>query len=103
MRMPFRIPMKKILVIGFALALSGCGIAARSSVQRSDMGINQAYLGCLMYRPDILECSDLRWGAKLALYNEIKPQTGVSVTNIEKVDKAIEEATSVKTSQASVK
>lgn len=100
MGMPFRIPIKKILVFGFALALSGCGMAVKNSVQTNDMGINGAYLVCLMRRPDILECTDLRRGAELALYNKMKPQAGVSITNIERaIDKAIEKATPVNTKQ----
>lgn len=49
------------------------------------MGITEAYLGCLMYSSDILECEDLRWGAQLALYNKMKSQAGViSIADIKK-------------------
>jgi hypothetical protein len=70
---------KKILVLGFALALSSCGMVAKDSVPYNDLGITEAYLGCLMYRPDILECKDLKFAAEQARYNKIKPPAGRTI------------------------
>jgi len=74
---------KSILVFGFALALSGCGIPAKDSIKRNETGITQAYLGCLLYSSDILKCQDLRWGAMLALSNRKQPST-VSIEDLKK-------------------
>ena len=75
---------KKILFFLFALVLSGCGMSGKNSVQTSQEGITQAYLGCLMYSSDILKCQDLRWGALLALSNRQRETT----ITIEDLDKA---------------
>ncbi len=72
-------PIKKILVLGFALALSSCGMVGKDQVQNNELGIRERYLGCLMYRPDILECEDLQWGAEQALYNKIKTPAGTTI------------------------
>jgi hypothetical protein len=87
-----RISIKIVLIVGFAIALSGCGIAEKSPFQQNEAGINEAYLGCLMYGPDILKCADLRWSAQQAIYNNIKPRGGVTIEDINK-------ATPIKTDQ----
>jgi starvation-inducible outer membrane lipoprotein len=74
---------RKILFFGFVLALSGCGMSGKNSVQTSQEGLTQAYLGCLMYSSDILKCQDLRWGAMLALSNRQK-QTTVTIEDLDK-------------------
>jgi len=57
------------------LVLSGWGISGKSVVQKNQMGINESYIGCLMFDNDpnsTQKCSDLRWGSEQALYNNIK-------------------------------
>lgn len=74
----------KILAFILALVLFGCAAASKSSVQRNEAGINEAYLGCLMFGPDIQECSDLRWGAEQALYNKIQTPSTVTIKDLKK-------------------
>jgi starvation-inducible outer membrane lipoprotein len=78
----FRTVVKKILVFVFVLVLSGCGISGKSTVQKNEEGINEAYLGCLMHRTDIQECSDLRWGSEQALYNNTKTPSNITVKDL---------------------
>ncbi len=92
MEMLCRLSIKMILIAGLAIALSGCGIAEKSPLQQNEAGINEAYLGCLMYGPDILECSDLRWSAQQTIYNNIKPRGGATIEDINR-------ATPIKTDQ----
>jgi starvation-inducible outer membrane lipoprotein len=73
----------RILLCSFALVLPGCGMSAKNSVQTSQEGITQAYLGCLMYSSDILKCQDLRWGAMLALSNRQK-ETNITIEDLDK-------------------
>ncbi|MGE5445236.1 MAG: hypothetical protein ACM3SR_11660 [Ignavibacteriales bacterium] len=83
----FRISIKKILIFAFALALFGCVGASKSSVQNNEQGINEAYLGCLMFNNDnngIQKCSDLRWGAEEALYNNIKTPSSTTIKDLKK-------------------
>jgi starvation-inducible outer membrane lipoprotein len=82
-RIQIRKNIKRILISVFALTLFGCGIPAKNSIRRNETGINQAYLGCLMYSSDILKCQDLRWGAMLALSNMKQPST-VSIEDLKK-------------------
>jgi hypothetical protein len=87
MRILFRTIIKKMLVFGFVLVLFGCGISGRSTVQRNEQGINEAYLGCLMFSSDnnpVQRCSDLRWGSEQALYNSVKTPSKTTVEDLKK-------------------
>jgi len=86
MGMPFRRSINKLLIFAFALFLFGCAWASKSSVQRNEAGISEAYLGCLMFSNSnniVQECSDLRWGAEQALYN-IKTPSTVTIKDLKK-------------------
>ncbi len=79
--------LKKILIFVFALILLGCAGTSKSSVQKNEAGINEAYLGCLMFNNDnnsIQNCSDLRWGAQQALYNNIKTPSSTTIKDLKK-------------------
>lgn len=79
--------MKRVLILGFILVLSGWEITEKSAVRKNQMEINEAYLECLMFDNDpnsIQKCSDLRWGAKQALYNKIKVTPNIAVDDLEK-------------------
>ena len=81
----FRAIIKKMLILGFVLALFGCGVSEKSAVQKNEEGINEAYLGCLMFDNDsnsIQKCSDLRWGCEQALYNNIKTPSNITVKDL---------------------
>jgi uncharacterized lipoprotein len=81
----FRTVIKKILIFVFVLVLSGCGISGKSTVQRNDAGIKEAYLGCLMFDNDnnsIQKCSDMRWGSEQALYNNSKTPSNITVKDL---------------------
>jgi ABC-type dipeptide/oligopeptide/nickel transport system ATPase subunit len=83
----FRTVIKKILVFGFVLVLFGCGISGKSTIQRNEAGINEAYLGCLMFDNDnnsIQKCSDLRWGSEQALYNNVKTPSNITVKDLKR-------------------
>ena len=83
----FRAIIKKMLILGFVLALFGCGVSEKSAVQKNDAGINEAYLGCLMYSSDnnpIQKCSDLRWGSEQALYNNMKTPSKTTIEDLKK-------------------
>ena len=78
---------KKILILGFVLVLSGWGISGKSAVQKNEVGINEAYLGCLMFNNDqngIQKCSDLRWGSEQALYNNVKTPSNITVKDLKR-------------------
>ena len=79
----FTTAIKEILIFALVLILSGHGISGRSAIQRNGAGINEAYLGCLMYGSDILECQDLRWGAERALHNK-KTQSNITMEDLKK-------------------
>ena len=82
----FRI-IKRVLILGFVLVLSGWGISEKSAVQKNEEGINEAYLGCLMFDNDsnsIQKCSDIRWGSEQALYNKMKVPSNITVKDLEK-------------------
>lgn len=86
MGMPFRTLKKEILIFTLMLFLFGCAAASKSSVQRNEVGINQSYLGCLMFSNSnnvVQECSDMRWGAEQALYN-IKTPSTVTIKDLKK-------------------
>ncbi len=86
MGMPFRTLIKEILIFTLVLFLFGCAGASKSSVQRNEAGINQSYLGCLMFSNSnnvVQECSDMRWGAEQALYN-IKTPSTVTIKDLKK-------------------
>jgi hypothetical protein len=83
----FRTSIKKILMFVLALVLFGCAGASKSSVQKNEAAINEAYLGCLMFDNDnnsVQKCSDLRWGSEQALYNNIKTPSTVNIKNLKK-------------------
>ncbi len=83
----FRAIIKEVLVLGIILILSGCGISGRNVAQKDEAGINEAYLGCLMFNNDnnsIQNCSDLRWGAQQALYNNIKTPSSITIKDLKK-------------------
>jgi hypothetical protein len=65
----FTTAIKEILIFALVLILSGHGISGRSAIQRNGAGINEAYLGCLMYGSDILECQDLTGCCPKAFYD----------------------------------
>jgi hypothetical protein len=78
---------KRVLILGFVLVLSGWGISEKSTVQKNEAGINEAYLGCLMFDNDsnsVQKCSDMRWGSEQALYNNIKAPSNITVKDLEK-------------------
>jgi hypothetical protein len=63
------------------------GISGKSSIQRNEEGINESYLGCLMFDNDpnsIQKCSDLRWGSEQALYNNSKTSSNITVKDLKK-------------------
>jgi hypothetical protein len=79
--------LKKVLISVFALILFGCAGTSKSSVQKNESGIKEAYLGCLMFNNNpnsVQECSDLRWGSEQALYNNIKTPSTVNIKNLKK-------------------
>jgi hypothetical protein len=79
---------KGILILGFVLVLSGWGISGKSAVQKNEAGINESYIGCLMFDNDnnsIQKCSDLRWGSEQALYNNIKTPSNITVKDLERI------------------
>ena len=81
----FRTSIKKILVFALALVLFGCAGASKSSVQKNEAAINEAYLGCLMFDNDnnsVQKCSDLRWGSEQALYNNTKTPSNITVKDL---------------------
>ncbi|MER3445867.1 MAG: hypothetical protein C4291_03085 [Candidatus Dadabacteria bacterium] len=83
----FRRSIKRILVLTLILSLFGCAGTPKSPVQRNERGINEAYLGCLMFNNDnnsVQECSDLRWGAEQALYNNMKTPSTVTIKDLRK-------------------
>jgi hypothetical protein len=78
---------KRVLILGFVLVLTGWGLTQKSAVQKNEMGINEAYLGCVTFDNDtnrIQKCSDLRWGSEQALYNNIKAPSNITVKDFEK-------------------
>ena len=79
----FTTAIKEILIFAIVLILSGHGISGEISAQKNVGGINEAYLGCLMYGSDILECQDLRWGAERALHNK-KTQSNITIEDLKK-------------------
>lgn len=78
----FTTAIKEILIFAIVLILSGHGISGISA-QKNVGGINEAYLRCLMYGSDILECQDLRWGAERALHNK-KTQSNITIEDLKK-------------------
>lgn len=82
-----RVIIRKMLILGFVLTLSSCGISGRNAVQNNEAGINEAYLGCLMFNNDnngIQKCSDLQWGAQQAIYNNIKTPSSTTIKDLKK-------------------
>jgi hypothetical protein len=62
-------------------------ISGKSTVQKNEEGINEAYLGCLMFDSDnnpVQKCSDQRWGAEQALYNNMKTPSNITVEDLKK-------------------
>lgn len=75
---------RKMLILVFVLPLFGCGMSGRSTVQKNEAGINEAYLECLMRHSDIQECSDLRLGAQQALYNNMTIPSSTTIKDLKK-------------------
>lgn len=78
--------LKKAFILVFALLLFGCAGTSKSLVQRNEAGINEAYLGCLMFNNNnsIQECSDLKWGAQQALYYNMKTPSTITIKDLKK-------------------
>ena len=86
MRTQFR-TVKRVLILVLVLVLSGWRISGKSVVQKNQMGINESYIGCLMFDNDpnsIQKCSDLRWGSEQALYNNTKAPSNVTLKDLKK-------------------
>ena len=78
---------KRVLILGFVLVLSGWGISEKSAVQKNEIGINESYLGCLMFDNDsnsVQKCSDMRWGSEQSLYNSVKTPSNITVEDLKK-------------------
>lgn len=59
----------------------------KSTLQKNEEGINESYLGCLMFDNDnnsIQKCSDMRWGSEQALQNNVKTPSTVTIENLKK-------------------
>lgn len=63
------------------------GKSGESAVQKNEAGINESYLGCLMFDNDnnsIQKCSDMRWGSEQALHNNVKTPSTVTIEDLKK-------------------
>ena len=69
-------------VSSFATDTEVKGNTYQSTVQKNEEGINEAYLGCLMFGNDIQKCSDQRWGTEQALYNNTKRPSNITVKDL---------------------